>query len=395
MLGNQDLPGQREGETGNLPSPPAPPVWGFPLGYPPLEEGTSLLEFANVLLRRWRLVLGLPLAATVLAVLVSLVLPRWYTATTSFVPESPVGNRAPAGLAGLASQFGLTFGAAASQSPRFYAEVLKSRELMERVLLARYPDFRSPSESGDSATMVEILGRGGDDAPDSLFRALKRFRKLVSTDADIRTSVVQLDVDARDPVLASLVANHFVEYLNEFNARTRQSQARERRRFAEARVAEAEGELRAAEQELRTFYEQNRSWQQAPQLVFEEGRLRREVDVRQEIYLTLSREYETARIDEVNDVPVLTVIDPAVPPQEKSKPKRRMLVVLAIVVAEVVAVLLAFGVEHVDRLRRADDGQYREFQGLVRGFRLHRLGMGPKGSDRARLSTDRGTGAAG
>src|SRR5439155_11813143 len=33
------------------------------------------------------------------------------------------------------------------------------------------------------------------------------------------------------------------------------------------------------------------------------GRLRRQVDVRQEVYLTLRREYETARIDEANDTP--------------------------------------------------------------------------------------------
>ena len=52
-----------------------------------------------------------------------------------------------------------------------------------------------------------------------------------------------------------------------------------------------------AEEQLRGFYERNRSWQQSPQLTFDEGRLRRQVEIRQEVYLTLRREYETARVE--------------------------------------------------------------------------------------------------
>src|SRR5438132_8548828 len=52
------------------------------------------------------------------------------------------------------------------------------------------------------------------------------------------------------------------------------------------------------------------------------------VDIRQEVSLTLRREYETARIEEVNDTPVITVIDPPVPPHERSSPKRLLLVLM-------------------------------------------------------------------
>src|SRR5207302_3590136 len=127
--------------------------------------------------------------------------------------------------------------------------------------------------------------------------------------------------DAAYPVLAAAVANRFVAYLNDFNTKSRQSQARERRKFIEQRLADGEGELRTAEESLRTFYERNRSWQQSPQLVFEEGRLRRQVDLRQEVQRTLRREYETARIEEVNDTPVITVIEPATLPTQPSAPR--------------------------------------------------------------------------
>ena len=147
---------------------------------------------------------------------------------------------------------------------------------------------------------------------------------MASTRVDARTNIVEVRVDAMDRGLAAAVANRFIEALTEFNSRSRQSRARERRRFVEERVAEVETELRQREEVLKTFLERNRTFQ-SPQLAFEEGRLRSDVEIQQEIFLTLRREYEYARIEEVNEVPVITVIDRAVPPLLRSRPARRRL----------------------------------------------------------------------
>src|SRR2546427_6817601 len=56
------------------------------------ERGGSL-EFVNALLRRWRLVVGLPLLAAILTAILSLILPRPYTAIVSFVPEQRTQGR--------------------------------------------------------------------------------------------------------------------------------------------------------------------------------------------------------------------------------------------------------------------------------------------------------------
>src|SRR5438067_977532 len=103
----------------------------------------SLLELANLLVKRWRLVLGVPILTVGLTGVMSLVVPPTYTATTTFVPEVRSETRLPSTLAGLAGQLGVSVGVEPSQSPRFYSEVVRSRELLERVLLARYADPRS------------------------------------------------------------------------------------------------------------------------------------------------------------------------------------------------------------------------------------------------------------
>ena len=128
-------------------------------------------------------------------------------------------------------------------------------------------------------------------------------------------------------------------------------------------------ELRQAETAVRNFYERNRGWQEAPALVFEEAQLRRQVTVSQEVYLTLRREFETARIEEVNDTPVITVIDRAVAPQRKSWPKVGILAVLGLALGGIAGCVWAYGADYVDRVRREEDTSYREFSGLLRQAR--------------------------
>jgi len=323
----------------------------------------TLLDLLVVLRRRWRLVVGLPFAMAAVAAVVSLVMRPTYTASTTFVPEAGVGANSPASLAGLAGQFGLSIGADASRSPRFYADVLKSRELIERVLLARYVDPRTAKS--DSARLLEILGIEGRSAADSLSRGVRKLSDLVSTRVDIQTAVVRLSVKARYPGLAAAVANRMIGYLNEFNTQTRQSQARERRRFVEQRIIGAEAELRSAEGDLRAFYERNRSWQQSPQLMFEEGRLRRQLDIRQEVYLTLKREFETARIEEVNDTPVITVIDAAVAPQLRTRPRRTLMVILGFLLGAILGVFGAVAAPYVDQVRRGMGQEHPDRSGLT------------------------------
>ena len=320
----------------------------------PLPKGGeyTVADLASMLARHRRATVGFPLLVAFLTAILSLLVPPTYTATTTFVPEASPQGRLPSGLAGLATQFGITLGSEASKSPKFYAEVVRSRELMEHVLLSFYTDPRpGPQAPGDSATLLHILGVKGRNSADSLYRGVKKLTNLLSVSVNGQTNIVSLSVDARYPTLAAAVANKFVANLNSFNAQHRQSQAREQRKFVEQRLADGERELRGAEEDLRTFYERNRSWQQSPQLTFEEGRLRRQVEIRQELYLTLQREYEAARMQEVNDTPVITVIDPATPPVKKSKPKRTLLVVIALVLGGMVGAFWAAGTEYLTRAR--------------------------------------------
>jgi uncharacterized protein involved in exopolysaccharide biosynthesis len=85
----------------------------------------------------------------------------------------------------------------------------------------------------------------------------------------------------------------------------------------EQQLGQAQDELRGAENMLQSFLQENREYRTSPKLSFEEDRLARAVSSKQDVVNTLARSYEEARIEEVRNTPVLTVLEhpelPAVP----------------------------------------------------------------------------------
>lgn len=323
-------------------------------------EEISLLELANVLLKRWKLVAGLPLVVAFVTAIVSLILPPRFTAAAVFVPESDSpGLSLPGGLAGLAAQFGVSVPVGGSNSPRFYADVIESRTLRDQVLMAVVPDPRGASS--ESARLLDILEVEGDTESERLESGRRLLEANVAVRFNNETRVVKVEVETGYAQLSADIANLYLELLNRFNLETRQSNAQERRRFVEERMQEVERELRGAEDNLKRFLERNRQFRGSPELTFEYERLQRQVTIKQEVFTSLRRSYEEARIQEVNDTPVITVIDQAVPPEKRSSPRRKLMVVVAFLLAGMISVIGAFGREFMERARERDEEEYREF----------------------------------
>src|SRR4051794_13760857 len=95
----------------------------------------------TVILRRWRFIAGVSLGSALVCLAGSFVLRNEYTSETTFIPESRKTSRLPGNLAGLATQFGIDVGEEGNESAAFYADLVRSREVMTRVLETRLPDY--------------------------------------------------------------------------------------------------------------------------------------------------------------------------------------------------------------------------------------------------------------
>jgi hypothetical protein len=166
-------------------------------------------------------------------------------------------------------------------------------------------------------------------------------RKDILTDFDLKTNLVLLSVNSRWPDLAAAIGNRTIALVDAFNHEQRVSRARSKRIFVQNRLDSAKVELRGAEERQRIFYDQNRQWRTSPQLVFEEGRLRRNVDVATDLFLTLQRQFEAARLDEFNDAAEITVVDPATIPRKAEWPRYGILLISSLFIGGLLGLLLA------------------------------------------------------
>jgi uncharacterized protein involved in exopolysaccharide biosynthesis len=190
-------------------------------------------------------------------------------------------------------------------------------------------------------TLLQILRIRNDDSVRRMEIALRKMQKSISTDFDLKTNVVDLVVKARWSDLAAAMANRTVELVDAFNHEQRVTRARSRRVFVQGRLDSAKVQLQQQEERQRYFYDQNRQWRSSPQLVFEEGRLRRNVDVATDLFLQLQRQFEAARLDEINDAAVITVVDPAHAPHKAQWPRYWLLLASSLAVGGLIGVLVA------------------------------------------------------
>ena len=269
---------------------------------------------------------ALAVGGAVAAFALSFLLPPVYVASVTLMEagSNDLGTMSPQ-LGLMEQQFGLRLGVSASGAST-YPEIVRSRQLLTRVLERRLPTARNRT--------VLLLDRLTRPAPAAqrLDVGVRKLRQRLDVALDRRSSILTVRVSLDDPVLAAGVATAACAELQDIVVHSMNTQAGANRRFIEARVAEARRDLARAEDALRAFRENNLRGS-SPRLLTEEARLARETRTQEEIMLTLTRQYEIARVEEQKNVPVINVLDPAVPPAFRSAPRRGILAALGLLLS--------------------------------------------------------------
>lgn len=335
----------------------------------PYDDEISLLEVFNLVLRHRYRIVGVALVVGLIGAAIALLAGRTYRATASFVPQS--ANSQQGGLASLAGQFGVSvpMGDGASESPAFYAELLRSREILGPVAQARWSVTGPGRGLADGerldGTLAELLDI---DEPTPELATLKAVQWLqdeaVSVQTGRETGVVSLSVETPWAGLSHGVAERLIELVNQFNLETRQSRAASERRFIEERLAEAQDSLRTAETRLETFLQGNRQFDNSPELRFQHDRLQRQVARNQQIVTSLDQAYEEARVSEVRNTPVITLVESPARPLEPEPRGLVLKVFLGLLLGGMLGLFMAFGREMLRRERDEGTTTYSEFSDL-------------------------------
>lgn len=287
----------------------------------PEEDEINLIDLLIVLAKHKKMILSVTLAAALLAVGVSLLLPNIYTGTAKILPPQQNQSSASAMLGQLGGLAGLAGGAIGIKNPAdMYIAMFKSRTLMERII-SRFDLQQVYKTKMQTDTLTALEGS-------SIFTAGK-------------DGVITVEVNDRDPKLAADMANAFVEELAKLMQNFALTDASQKRVFFEQQMKQAKDKLTDAEIHL----------DKTPNTSLHYLDAVRDLKYQEAIWEILAKQFEAAKLDEAKDFPLIQVLDKAIPPEKKSKPKRSLIVLLVTLVALFLAVIWAFISEAVQRAK--------------------------------------------
>ncbi len=325
------------------------------------ERSYSAYGVLNVLLAHARWFVVVPLLTGALAGVLTIVLGRSWVAESSFAPQSSNGSSGR--LAALASQFGVAIPGLESEdaSIDFYLRLARSRVLLEQLALQEYA-FPLRPEGTDSArgNLIALYEVESDSEAKRLRKVVERLRKNIAVEGDLNAGVVSITTRAPWAGLAVQLNRELLDGIDEFNRQRRSSEAAAEREFLENRLATARAELTAAADALSTFLVSNRRYEDWPALRFEYDRLSSDVELTEQLVASLVQAYEQARLEEVRNTPVISVLDP---PEGSARRDGSLIgnVVWGVLAGAMLVLLLAFAREYATRERVSNPADYEEF----------------------------------
>ena len=261
---------------------------------------------------------------TVLAIIISLILPKYYKSTVTILPETEKNKLgALGGLTDLASLAGVNVGEASLV--KLYPTIIRSEWVLKNVLLAQYQS----EDSKDSINLVQFLDIAERTPELTYEKALKVLTEMLDVSMDARTNVVTVSIETRESQLSANIVNRVALELDRFIRTKRTTNATEQRKWIEARLVEVKADLTRSENALKDFREKNRRVSDSPELLLAQERFVRELQINSTLYTELKKQFELVKIEEIKNIPIINVMDAGRAAALKSGPMRGKIVIVS------------------------------------------------------------------
>lgn len=368
----------------------------------------NLLDYLIIMVKRKKLIIAITLCAAIITAIICFIIPPTYEAETAIMPPQQQSSSMAAQLLSTIGGAGGLQGAVGSalvgvQTPSdLYVGMLKSTTVADRIidrfdlmklydadyredarkeLLEDVLDASTDKDSGIiTITIEDKEPKRAADMANAFVEELKHLTKgLAVTEAaqrrlffeeqlkDTKTTLTKAEeaMKSFQEKTGVLVVDEQAKAVIEgFAALSAQVAAKE----VELKVMKTystpnnpdlqkeEEALTGLKAELNKLEVKNRGAHdpiiptgRMPELGTEYARKLRDVTFSETLFELLTKQYEIAKLDEARDAAIIQVIDKALPPTKKAKPKTLLLVALSACAGFFLSVLLAFFMEYKER----------------------------------------------
>ncbi|MBN1363405.1 MAG: hypothetical protein JW976_01235 [Syntrophaceae bacterium] len=306
------------------------------------EDEIDLLELAKTIWNSRKLIIWIVVACTAVTIILSLFMTNIYTARAILKPTSPTqtGGKAVSSLmaqfGGLASLAGIAMPASASstemvnllESNILRKEIIENYQLLPVLFSDRWniekKAWKKPGISLNPLALIAGLGsrtskkeRGIPDTWDGI----RKLNDMVKIDYNIKEDIITVSADFPDPEIAAGIVNSFIVALNDHMSLEAKRVALVNREYLEKQLTETNDPI-----------------------------------VKQKIYNLIADKIETMMMAEVKEGFAFKVLDPPMVPDEKSKPKRAQMAVVAFMVSLFMGVFVVLFREYVRKIKATSAG---------------------------------------
>ena len=389
----------------------------------PIEDEINLLDLLIVLAKRKGLIIGITFGAALIMAIVSLTMTPIYKAETKILPPQQGSSSMASQVLGQLGGFaGLAGGSLGKTSNDLYIALLKSRPILDNIidkfmLMEQYKSknredarqalvgaLKTQDDKKSGIVSIGIEGKDPKMAADIANAFVEELRDYNKRLALTETSQKRLFFEEQlKDVKEGLIKSE--EAMKTFQEKTGVIRIDEQAKAVmegiaqlRALIAEREIQIRVMktyatshnpdiqrfEEELKGLREQVSKLEKTdgsgnPDVILSTDRMPsigtayirklREFKYNEALYEILLKQYELARLDEAKDAPIIQVIEKAIPPEKRIKPKRSQMVMIATVAGFFISVFAAFLMEFIEK--SSADPKTRE--GLERLKRLSGL----------------------
>ncbi len=150
--------------------------------------------------------------------------------------------------------------------------------------------------------------------------------------------LILVEVWMEDPLIAKNMTRYVIESMVEYTKRLKADQGKKDREFLVQRMNDVKIELQQAEDKMTEFQKDNRRVIDSPELLIELANLKRDVEIKTQLYITLQNEYEFARLEEAKDSSGLIILDDANYPIEPDVPKIILVIIISIMMGSILSI---------------------------------------------------------
>ena len=336
----------------------------------PESDEIDLMELLQKVWYRRKIIITMSVIFAFLGIIMALSSANVYSTSTTFIPKGQAsgGGGSLTGLASLAGiNLGGTSGSSSEIPPSMYPMLLNSIPFQEKLLELKVPEngshvlmkeyllnqmYFTDSNSSNFLNIVSILKQYTIGLPALLkgkifekmnalpiydeIPTIKRLSLedeqlyayisgLITISVDPKEGFITLSVEDKDPQVAAILTLNTRNLLQKEVIDFKIKNAQESLTFTEDLYTEKKIAFEALQDELASFRDQHQNISSG---LFENKirRLETKLSVARAVNEELAKQVEQARIQVSKDTPIFTIIDPVVIPNQRTSPKRTLIV---------------------------------------------------------------------